>query len=572
MKRITGELGFWIGVLLIAPVIAVLFLAATVLGASFPPYTLFDFISRVLPGNIVTFGIDLLVGIVRGLNLGPTASTAKTAERVLAVIILAVGGIILSMVFFRALQQRMATPRSRADLRRESLSAGAVFGVFAAIPVLLTVLAYERSATLAAPLNLLWLLVVFLGWGVAHGLIFAHLTADTTEAQPVVPATPASTDYVPPMMRTQLSSASTASTVEVMNRRQFLVKLGGASAVITVAGTGLSAWLNASRAVSEIAETAAIPTARLFPAPVTEGMLVPAPGTRPEYTPLKAHYRIDINAGSGPVIAEEGYKLELSGLVDNPTALTVAQIRADFPAVERIITMSCISNPVAGDLIGTTKWTGISMQKLLDLVKPKPEATHIRISAADGFWEVVALDVIREDESVMLAYAWDDQLLTGEHGFPLRIHIPNRYGMKQPKWITKMEFIAEWEPGYWVERGWDQEALVRATSVIDTVAVNDAYEQAGQKLVPIGGIAWAGTKGISKVEVKVDEGAWQPAQLRTPLSDRTWVLWRFEWPFAEDWHTFSVRCYDGDGVAQIEQEADVRPSGATGLHYKQAKA
>jgi DMSO/TMAO reductase YedYZ molybdopterin-dependent catalytic subunit len=422
---------------------------------------------------------------------------------------------------------------------------------------------------LAAPLNLLWLLAVFAAWGAVHGLIFAHLTAEATNEQPLAATSPTQATYVPPMMRTELSTANATPAIEVMNRRQFLIKLGGASAVITVAGTGLSAWLNASRAAAEIAEVMVSP-AKVYAAPVTDGMLVPAPGTRPEYTPLKAHYRIDINIGSGPVIAEEGYKLELSGLVENPTALTVAQIRADFPAVERIITMSCISNPVAGDLIGTTKWTGISMQKLLDLVKPTPEATHIRISAADGFWEIVSLDVIREDDSVMLAYAWDDQPLTGEHGFPLRIHIPNRYGMKQPKWITKMEFIAGWEPGYWVERGWDREALVRATSVIDTVAVDDAYEQEGQKLIPIGGIAWAGTKGISKVEVRVDEGEWQPAQLRTPLSDRTWVLWRYEWPFAADWHTFTVRCYDGDGVAQIEEEADVRPSGATGLHYKQA--
>ena len=120
-------------------------------------------------------------------------------------------------------------------------------------------------------------------------------------------------------------------------------------------------------------------------------------------------------------------------------------------------------------------------------------------------------------------------------------------------------------PGYWVSRGWDQVARVRATSVIDTVAEPVEAEDGGMA-VPIGGIAYAGTRGISRVEVRVDDGEWQEAQLRAPLSDVTWVIWRYDWPFAEGRHTFEVRCFEADGTEQITRVSDPRPSGATGIH------
>jgi hypothetical protein len=159
--------------------------------------------------------------------------------------------------------------------------------------------------------------------------------------------------------------------------------------------------------------------------------------------------------------------------------------------------------------------------------------------------------------------------LTAEHGFPLRIYIPDVHGMKQPKWITAIEVIDHWEPGYWVQRGWDKVAQMKATSVIDVVGMDMTIIRAGQeKLIPIGGIAHAGVRGISKVELQVDEGPWQSALLRTPLSPLTWVVWRYDWPFRHANHTFRVRCDDGHGSAQIVTQAPPEPSGATGLHSK----
>jgi DMSO/TMAO reductase YedYZ molybdopterin-dependent catalytic subunit len=591
MKRVSVQLSALIGAALVAPLLAIFFLAYSVAGTSFPAYTVFDFVSRVLPGSVVTFGIDLLVDIVRGLNLGPTASTAKNMERVLAVLITAIGGIILSVIFF-ASRERAADDAqdfgaagrvsgAGGQLRRE-VFAGVAFGLAAFAPVLLTMFAYDRESTLPPLVNVMWLVGAFAVWGVLHGLVAARLLwgepgeSARASAGRAAPAS-ASAAYIPPMMRGVAQEAAGSASATTLSRREFLVRLGGASAVITVAGAGLSAWLNASRAAAELAAAttgeagAGDAAPRIFVRPDADGLIAPAPGTRPEYTPLGQHYRIDISAGSGPVIREDTYRLEINGLVEAPISLTLDDIRA-YPSRSDIITMSCISNPIAGDLIGTTKWTGVSMQKILEVAKPLSDATHIKISAADGFFEIVSLAVIRDDERVMLAYAWDDQPLTGEHGFPLRIHIPNRYGMKQPKWITQIDFLPDWEPGYWVERGWDREALVRTTAVIDTVAVNDAYEVDGQKVVPVGGMAWSGTRGISKVEVSVDGGAWQAAQLRTPLSDRAWTLWRYEWPFQEGWHSFAVRCYEADGTPQIEIEAGERPSGATGIHQREAKA
>ena len=166
----------------------------------------------------------------------------------------------------------------------------------------------------------------------------------------------------------------------------------------------------------------------------------------------------------------------------------------------------------------------------------------------------------------MLTYAWDGVPLRREHGFPLRIYIPDVHGMKQPKWIESIEFTDHWEPGFWVVRGWNKVAQMHATSVIDTVAVDMTIIGGDKrKLVPIGGMAHAGDRGISKVEVQVDDGPWEQALIRTPLSQLTWVAWRYDWPFRPGKHKFTVRCYDGNGTLQIAAPSSPEPDGATGL-------
>lgn len=354
------------------------------------------------------------------------------------------------------------------------------------------------------------------------------------------------------------------------NRREFLVRVGGAAVFLTVAGAGLGHL----RQSEQEAATESVPPPTDTPAAeVTEtpddGKLPPAPGTRAEYPPVESHFRLDI-ARRLPEINADDWWLEVTGLVAAPLAFTLDDLTTRYEPVHQVITLACISNPVGGPLIGTTRWTGIPLHVLLDDWGVSPDAQYLKISSADDFFELIAIDMIRKDDRIMLAYAWDDQPLPIENGFPLRLYVPDRYGMKLPKWITRIEAIQTYEEGYWVRRNWTEEAIVQHTTIIDTVAVESAYERDGQTWIPIGGIAYAGARGVAKVEVRVDDGDWVEAALREPLSELTWVIWRYDWPFEAGRHTFCVRCVDGEGHPQVEQSGNREPDGTlgapTGLH------
>jgi DMSO/TMAO reductase YedYZ molybdopterin-dependent catalytic subunit len=295
-----------------------------------------------------------------------------------------------------------------------------------------------------------------------------------------------------------------------------------------------------------------------------------APGTRPEYTPLKDHYKVFIEVEPTKIDGST-WMLPISGLVDNPLLLTEQDVRDNYPSRSQYVTLSCISGRVGTSLIGTTLWEGASVKDVLADAQVQPGARYLKINSEDGFYESVDLDLIKADERIMFCYDWDGNPLPDDHGAPLRIWIPDRYGMKQPKWITSIEVTDEYQEGYWVERGWDETAQVKTTSVIDTVAVNAAYETGGQRVVPVGGIAFSGDRGISKVEVRMDGGQWQEASLRSPLSETTWVIWRIDWPFEPGAHTWEVRCQEGDGTPQIEQQSKARPAGSMGIHAREAE-
>jgi hypothetical protein len=254
-------------------------------------------------------------------------------------------------------------------------------------------------------------------------------------------------------------------------------------------------------------------------------------------------------------------------MVDNPLMLTLDDFRGNYESFDQYVTLTCISGRVGTGLISTTQWTGVPVQDVLADAGVQEGARYLFITSGDGFYESIDLDLVNNDRRIMFCYAWDGNLLPYDHGFPLRVWIPDRYGMKQPKWITGIEVTEEYTEGYWVERNWDEVAQVKATSVIDTVVVQSVGEgETAERKVLAGGIAYAGDRGISQVQVRVDGGEWQDAQLRSPLSETTWVIWRFEWPFEEGEHLFEVRCAEGDGTPQIEEDMRSRPSGATGIH------
>lgn len=554
---------FWltavgVGALLTVPLMAIFFLAFRLMGLPFVTFDLFDWVARVLPGDVITLGIDSIVGLIGGLNLGPTSATAKTIEQLMALGLFLAVGIVAIVIFYAGLRAR--------PIKRNGLP-GVIFGLIVAVPLLFISARVGLPDELAPVLAIGWVLIAFGVWGFLAERIYDRLTRLDAAESPVAEVAAAATAETP---ATGAPTRGAAVEAGMLSRRQFLLRVGGSAAVITVFGAGLGALLS-DRQRAAIAVANANGGGQNLPPglPNAGASVLPAPGTRLEYTPISEHYRIDINLVS-PSVDEATWVLPIHGLVDNELSLTLDDLRNNYEAMEQYITLACISNPVGGDLIGTTKWTGVSLQKVLEDAGVQSDAQYLLIKSADGFHESVDLDLVRSDERVMLCYAWDDQPLTTDHGFPLRIYLPDRYGMKQPKWITDIEVSSEYEEGYWVQRGWDAVARMRTTAVVDTVATEALIDDNGSLLVPVGGIAHAGARGISRVEVRVDEGEWQEAELRQPLSETTWVIWRFDWPFEEGRHTFAVRAYDGEGLMQDATRRGARPSGATGIASRTA--
>lgn len=347
--------------------------------------------------------------------------------------------------------------------------------------------------------------------------------------------------------------------IEKIDRRNFVIMLGKASATLSLMGASVSTMISCSTEKNykpgvgnRLSSQNSLPN--------KEDVVVPVSGTRSELTPLEDHYKmVHFGIPSEPNIHD--WRLQFNGLIEKPFALSYEEIRK-FKPISEFITLTCITNPVGGPLTSTTLWTGVSFQKILPLIKLKDAATHLKIEAADGFFETIAIETILSDERVMLAYEWDGVPLPMAHGYPIRLYIPNRYGMKLPKWISSFSAIDHWEPGYSVKNTWDKEAIMKTTSVIDTIHVEN------KDMVYLGGIAHGGSLGISKLEVQVNGGEWQEAQLRKPLSSLSWVIWRFGWPFQEGDHEFAVRAYNGQGELQDTEEKSSYPDGATGMFKK----
>jgi len=524
-----------LGALTSIPVLALGYMAETIAGLPLTAYDLFDGLARILPGDAITIGIDALVSLISTLNIGPTSQVAKAAEQTMALLMF--------------------------------VAVGAAFGLAVRwlardVPSELTGYGARAGAALAGAF---WLISIAIGFAQIHvlwiGLFFALL-------------------YVPwgwslGWAIRQAGPALAGDPSSEMSRRQFVGLLGGSVVTISVGSWGVASLLSkkpqpASVQV-EILDPGKMADSTLADSPSPEELAArvnPAPGTRLEITPNEDFYRIDINTRK-PQLVPETWRLELKGLVDRPLSLTLDEVRA-MPTISYHHTLSCISNRIGGDLIGTTRWTGVRVRDVLAMAGMKATAEELFIEAADGFYESVAMSDLIDDRT-MFAYEMNGAPLPHENGYPLRIIIPHRYGMKQPKWIVNMEVLDQEGRGYWVERGWSPEAFVRTTSVIDNVAADAADEEMGT--VPVGGIAFAGASGISKVELQVDDEPWLEAELRAPpLSHLTWVQWLYDWPRETGRHLFKVRAYDGLGVLQVAESNPVRPDGATGIHEVSASA
>ncbi|NDJ75647.1 MAG: molybdopterin-dependent oxidoreductase [Chloroflexi bacterium] len=556
MRKSALLTGLLLGALFTIPLIAIQFLGDQWFGAPFGPYDVFDWLARVLPGDIIVRSIEAMVELIDRFDLGETSQAASQLKKLSALGMFFGGGAVVGTALSVVLRRLNVRLTGYAQVLP-----GLLAGLAVGMPLVLISRDVNFSATTSPTVSAAWLLGTTLVWGAVLSWSYYRLFPQPAVA-PDTAATTASAPATEPAAGPQVYA-------EQINRREFLVRVGGAAATFTVVGAGVGKLLqerDERQYLKRIRRNRA--AAEMMPKdlPNQDDPLEPAPGTRPEYTPLEDHYRIDISLRP-PEIDENEYELRIEGLVETPLRLSIDELRENYEPMDQFITLACISNPVGGSLTSTILWTGVSLRDVLADAGLQPSATHIKIMSADRFFETVALDLINEDPRVMLTYDWDGQPLLYRHGFPLRIYIPDLYGMKQPKWIESIEVIDHDEDGYWVERGWDKVARMKATSVVDVAAVDESVVgEEGETLVAIGGIAHAGARGISRVEVRVDDGDWVEAQLREPLSETTWVIWRYDWPFESGRHTFAVRCVEGDGTRQIEDTQGTFPDGASGIH------
>jgi len=284
-----------------------------------------------------------------------------------------------------------------------------------------------------------------------------------------------------------------------------------------------------------------------------------------EITPNRDFYKVSKNAFD-PQVDPRRWKLEIGGLVDKPLSLNYEDIKA-MPSVEQYATLACISNEVGGDLIGNALWRGVRLKDLLTQAGLKPGVIDLLLRADDDYTDSIPIERGLA-EGTLLVYEMNGEPLTAEHGFPLRLLVPGIYGMKNVKWITRIEAVDFDFKGYWQRRGWDDRAEYKTMSCIDAPASSVKGEST------IAGIAFAGDRGVSKVEISTDGGKnWEPAEIKSPLSRFTWVLWHKAWlPEQSGKHRIVVRAIDGQGVMQTSQSAPPAPSGSTGLHALNVKS
>jgi DMSO/TMAO reductase YedYZ molybdopterin-dependent catalytic subunit len=290
-------------------------------------------------------------------------------------------------------------------------------------------------------------------------------------------------------------------------------------------------------------------------------------GVSPEVTPNEKFYTISISLFD-PTINPKTWKLTIHGLVDKPLQLSLDELKA-LPSHEAYVTLACISNEIGGTLIGNAKWKGVPLRTLLESAQFKPQARKVVLRSDDGYSTGIPLERCLRPQT-FLAYEMNGQALPHSHGFPLRAVIPGYYGMKQPKWLTEIEVVADDYQGYWEDRGWADEAVVKTLSRIDVPAHRAQVSARG---TPIGGIAFAGDRGIQRVEFSWDGGqTWQAAVLKPPRSPYAWTLWAAELALPGGGeYVLTVRATDGRGMVQDERVSEPLPDGVSGYHKLRVK-
>ncbi len=347
------------------------------------------------------------------------------------------------------------------------------------------------------------------------------------------------------------------------DRRRFLVQAGiaGLSAA-GVAGLARAVRGQHTRTVRTAAAQRSLPTPKSAAAPVAPTATAPG-GVEPYLTPNADFYRIDTGL-STPVVNPDTWRLKITGMVGNPIELSYDDLLAR-PMIERVVTLTCVSNDIGGNLIGTARFLGVPLADLLHEAKVQTGATQVASESVDGWTCGFPTAIALDGRDALVAVGMNGEPLPPDHGYPARLVVPGLYGyVSATKWLKEIR-LTTWEDfdGYWVPRGWSKEGPIKTQSRID-VPRRGAKLVAGRNAVA--GVAWAQHRGVTKVEVRVDDGAWQQTTLADQPTVDGWRQWSFAWDATAGGHTLWVRATDATGATQIEQVSDVAPNGATGWH------
>ena len=343
-------------------------------------------------------------------------------------------------------------------------------------------------------------------------------------------------------------------------RRFLLVASGVGLGSLVVGGLGWNAGGH-RRAVDEARRSLKL-TGVTSP-PVPAGAEVGLDGIEAWQTPASRFYRIDTSF-SPPAIAPADWSLRIHGMVDHEITLTYADLLARR-RTQMWMTLNCVSNTVGGNLISNAWWSGISLKDLLAEAGVQSGADAVKQTSDDGWTCGTPLSALTDDRGAMLAVAINGQPLPIEHGFPVRTLVPGLYGyVSACKWVRDLEVTTfDSFTAYWTDRGWSAQGPVKLASRID-VPHDGARVSAGR--VRVGGSAWQQNTGIRAVEVQLDGGGWQPADLGRPSIKDSWVQWDATLDVTPGDHQLRVRATNDDGEVQTAARAQPAPDGASGWH------
>jgi DMSO/TMAO reductase YedYZ molybdopterin-dependent catalytic subunit len=347
-----------------------------------------------------------------------------------------------------------------------------------------------------------------------------------------------------------------AEAPERGDRRRVLRLAGGG---VALGALGLVGW----RAVGLGAESSVAALVQPPPPPPPDpGPISGDDHVTPEITSAVTFYGVSKNFVD-PVVKLDSWKLTFEGMVERPYSLSYDELRA-LPMVEQPATLCCISNEVGGDLMGNAVWKGVRFADLLHQAGVKPGAAKVAFQCRDDYRDSIALDRALMP-GTMLAYEMNGTTLTDKHGFPVRLIVPGIYGMKNVKWLEKVELVSDDFRGFWQQQGWSDRAPYLTTSRIDA-PLPDQRPRPNPTVIQ--GVAFAGDRGIQRVEVSADSGqTWRDAKLRPAMGPFTWVRWSIDWPTTAGVQIkIMVRATDGTGQLQTQQVEQPYPEGATGWH------